>query len=141
MQKKLLLIVGLKIAGCTDNLMMIEDCDCGLDISSTLPYVNGSYEMEYNQDMAQTYTVLDAVTACGWSQHLLWDTDYEYRIGNDWVSLVNPASMTDDNGNAKVIFTAWKSFIDKTVMVYCGYTDDCEHHFLDSLNIKIVDNE
>ena len=53
-----------------------------MDISSTLPYDNGGYELEYNQNLAQTYTVLDAVTGCGWSQHLLWDTNYQYRIGS-----------------------------------------------------------
>ena len=35
---------------------------------------DGQYILEYNQDLAQTYTMLDATTECGWSQHLQWDT-------------------------------------------------------------------
>ena len=140
--KRLFLIIGILVIGCSDfNPMASEDCGCDLDISSTLPYSNGSYELEYNQNLAQTYTMLNATTECGLSQHLLWDTNYQYLIETDWVSLVNPASMTDDAGNAHIIFAAWEEFIGKTVKVFCGYTDDHGHHFLDSLKIEVVDNE
>ena len=30
---------------------MSADCGCGLEIFSSLPYVNGSYELEYNQNL------------------------------------------------------------------------------------------
>jgi alpha-glucuronidase len=112
-----------------------------LNISSTLPYSDGSYKLEFDADLAQTYTMLDASTNCGWSQRLSWQSDYEYRIDNDWVNLVNPASMTDEDGNAHVMFAAWENFIDYTVAVYCGYTDDDGHHYIDTLYIEIVDNE
>ena len=94
--KRLLIIVGLFLIGCEDT--RVEECDgCILEISSELQEsANGSYILEYNQDLAQTYTMLDATTECGWSQHLQWDTDYQYLINTDWVSLVNPASMTDE---------------------------------------------
>ena len=136
------IIVWLFVIGCEDT--RLPDCgECVLDIySSDLQVSNdGSYILEYNQDLAQTYTMLDATTNCGWSQHLQWDTDYQYLINTDWVSLVNPASMTDENGDANVIFGVWEEFIDYTVTVYCGYTDDHSHYFLDSLKIKIVDDE
>ena len=140
--KRLFFIIGILVIGCSDfNPIASEDCDCDLKISSTLPYVNGSYELEYNQSLAQTYTMLDAITECGWSQHLGWATDYQYRINTDWVSLVNPASMTDEDGNAHVVFAVWEEFIGETVKVYCGYMDDHGHHFLDSLKIEVVDNE
>ena len=140
--KRLFLIIGILVIGCSDfNPIASEDCYCSLDISSTLPYSDGSYKLEYNEDLAQTYTVLDATTECGWSQRLQWDTNYQYRIDTDWVSLVNPASMTDEDGNAKIVFAAWEEFIGETVKVYCGYTDECGHYFLDSLEIKVVDTE
>ena len=60
--KRLFLIVGLLVIGCSDfNPMASEDCGCDLDISSTLPCYNGSYELEYNQNLAQTYTMLNAI--------------------------------------------------------------------------------
>ena len=136
------IIVWLFVIGCEDT--RLPDCgECVLDIYSSDLQVSddGSYILEYNQDLAQTYTMLDATTDCGWSQHLLWDTNYQYQINTDWVSLVNPASMTDEDGNAHIVFAAWENFIDYTVTVYCGYTDDCGVHHLDSLKIGIVDNE
>ena len=79
---------------------------------------------------------------CGWSQHLQWETDYQYQIvEGQWTSLVNPGSMTDENGNAHVMFSAWEDFIGYTVTVYCGYTDECGVHYLDSIKIKVVDEE
>ena len=69
-------------------------------------------------------------------------TDYKYEIvDGQWVSLVNPGSMTDDNGDAHVMFSAWEDFIGYTVTVYCGYTDECGVHYLDSIKIKVVDEE
>ena len=42
--KRLFFIIGILVIGCSDsNPIASEDCDCGLEISSTLPYVNGSY--------------------------------------------------------------------------------------------------
>ena len=140
--KNLLIIVGLFLIGCEDTRE--PDCgSCGLDVYAVnLQEVSdGHYTLEYNEDLAQTYTMLGAETECGWSQHLEWDTDYQYLIQTDWVSLVNPASMTDDDGNAKVIFGAWEAFIGYTIEVFCGYTDDCGVHHWDSIQITIVNEE
>ena len=140
--KRLLLIVGLFLIGCEDT-REVECDECILEISASelQESTDGQYILEYNQDLAQTYTMLDATTECGWSQHLQWDTDYQYLIGTDWVSLVNPGSMTDGDGVAHVMFAAWEVFIGDTITVYCGYTDDCGVHHLDSLKIEVVDNE
>ena len=140
--KRLLLIVGLFLIGCEDT--RVAECDgCTLELSASelQESTDGQYILEYNQDLAQNYTMLDATTECGWSQHLQWDTDYQYLINTDWVSLVNPGSMTDEYGDAHVMFAAWEEFIGYTITVYCGYTDDCGVHHLDSLKIQIVDNE
>ena len=65
--KRLFLIVGLLVIGCSDfNPIASEECECGLEISSDLPQSNGVYELEFNQDLAQTYSILDATTDCGW---------------------------------------------------------------------------
>ena len=79
--KRLLIIVGLFLIGCEDT-REVECNECILEISA--PELqesdDGQYILEYNQDLAQTYTMLDATTECGWSQHLQWDTDYQYLI-------------------------------------------------------------
>ena len=107
-----------------------------------LQWKNGDAFLEYNENLAQTYTMLDATTDCGWSQHLQWETDYQYQITEgQWTSLVNPGSMTDENGDAHVMFSAWEDFIGYTVTVQCGYTDECGVHYLESIKIKVVDEE
>ena len=140
-----LLLIGLFLIGCSDNFEPAPDCnDCGLELyaSNLQMESDGSYKLEYNQDFTQTYTMLGATTDCGWSQHLQWETDYQYQIvEGQWTSLVNPGSMTDENGDAHVMFSAWEDFIGYTVTVQCGYTDECGVHYLESIKIKVVDEE
>ena len=142
MKRLCFLFISLFVIGCSDfNPIEPEDCHCGMEISSDLPQNNGIYELEFNQNSAQTYSTLNCETECGWSQHILWDSDYQYKINGTWTSLVNPASMTDDNGDAKVVFAVWEEFINKTITIYGGYTDNCGHHFVDSIKVKIINNE
>ena len=139
--KRLLFLIGLLVIGCS-NPITSDDCGCDFNISSDLPQTDGVYQLEFNQDLAQTYSVLSCQTDCGWSQHIQWDSDYQYQImPNQWVSLVNPASMTDEDGNGNIVFAVWEEFVDKTITIYGGYTDGCGHHFVDSLKVKVVDNE
>ena len=139
--KRLFFLIWLFVIGCS-NTMMSEDCDCSFEISSDLPKFNGVYEIEYNQDLAQTYSVLSCQTDCGWSQHIQWTSDYVYQIQpGQWVSLVNPASMTDEDGNGKIVFAVWEEFIGETITIYGTYTDDCGNNFLNSVKVKVVDNE
>ena len=137
----LLLFIGLVFWSCED-AKEDHSClsHCGLEISSTLPLSNGIYQLEFNDGEfigGQTYETLTAETNCGIHQHLLWDSNYQIQIGSDWVSLVNPSSMTDQDGNANVILSVWDVFIGDTITVYCGYTDDCGNHHLDSLFVKV----
>jgi len=142
MERLYVLLIGLFVIGCSDSsLGPQEDCFCGLDISSTLPQNSGMYELEYDSSLAQTYSVLDFQTECGWSQHIQWDSDYMYNINGYWTSLVNPASMTDEDGNAKIVFAVWEEFVNKTITIYGGYTDDHGHHKVDSVKVHVIDNE
>ena len=77
-------------------------------------------------------------TNCGLNQKISWDTDYQYQIQTDWVSLVNPASMTDEDGIGKIIFGVWQDFKGYTITIYGGWTDDCGHHHHDSIRIQII---
>ena len=106
---KWLFLVVLLVSGCSNSIFSPEeDCNCEFEISSTLPSSDGIYQLEFNASLAQTYSVLDVSTECGWSQHIQWDSDYMYNINGYWTSLVNPASMTDEDGNAKIVFAVWE---------------------------------
>ena len=140
---KRLLLIGLFLVGCS-KFEPESDCgDCGLNIYAVnLTEISADvYELEYNENLAQTYTMLGATTDCGWSQHLRWDTNLKYRIGGEDLRLVNPGSMTGDDGEANVMFAVWQPFIGHTVTVYCGYEAECGTQFVDSLSIRIVNEE
>ena len=141
---KRLLLIGLFLVGCSNVFEPKSDCgECGLEIYAVnLTEISSDhYELEYNEDLAQTYTMLGATTECGWSQHLRWDTNLRYRIGGQDLRLVNPGSMTDDVGDANVMFAVWQPFIGQTVKVYCGYETECGVQYVDSLSIRIVNEE
>ena len=144
MKRLYFLLLIVFVIGCSSNnsLGPQENCDCGLEISSDLPQTDGIHELEYDSSLAQTYSVLSCQTECGWSQHIQWDSNYMYEIvPGQWTSIVNPASMTDEFGEGNIVFAVWEEFIGHTVTIYGGYTDDCGHHFVDSLKVKVVDNE
>ena len=55
---RLISILWFFVIGCSEsqmNPMAFEDCDCGLEISSTLPYneTDESYELEYNSELSR----------------------------------------------------------------------------------------
>ena len=142
---KRLLLIGLFLIGCSDNFEPAPDCgDCGMDIyASGLEEISdGYYKMEYDTSLAQTYTRLRCYTDCGWSKSVGWGTNYMYQVvPNQWIDLINPGSMTDDEGHANVMFAVWEPFIGYTVTVYGGYTDECGVQHVDSIKVLIVDEE
>jgi hypothetical protein len=143
--KRLFLLIWLLVIGCSNPFMSDvseEDCECVFEITSALPSNNGIYQLEFNNNLRQTYSVLDITTECGWSQHIQWDSDYQYQIvPGQWTSLVNPASMTDEDGNAHIVFAVWEEFIDSTITIYGSYIDDHGHTKMDSVKVYVVDNE
>ena len=145
MKRLYVLLIGLFVIGCSSNNIMSPEQDCSsceLEIYSDLPQSNGIYELEYNQDLAQTYSTLSCFTGCGWGERIQWDSDYKYRASSNdgLISLVNPASMTDEFGECKIVFAVWEAFVGKTITIYGGYFDDCGNQILDSLKVKVVDN-
>ena len=131
-------LILLLIVGCNSITEPIEqNCNCRIDVYSNLPKQNEIYELTFNDSYVQTFTQLYVETECGLHTKVSWDTNYQYRINTDWVSLVNPSSMTDEDGDGIITFGVWEEFVGDTISVYCGYTDDCGNHHLDSIKIFI----
>ena len=132
------LAILLIFVGCASPTITHEDCNgCGGEIVSSLPVENGVYQLQLDTTRVQTFTMLTWDTNCGVSNRIQWDTDYKYRIGTDYVSLINPASMTDSEGVGRIIFGVWQEFKEMTITCYGGWTDSCGKHRLDSLKIKV----
>ena len=138
MDTKSFFLIILLIVGCNSITQPTEqNCNCSLYIYSNLPTQDGVYQLTFNDSYVQTFTHLYVETECGLHTKVSWDTNYQYRINTDWVSLVNPSSMMDEDGNGTIVFGVWEEFIGDTISVYCGYTDDCGNHHLDSIKIFI----
>ena len=138
MDTKSFFLIILLIVGCNTITQPTEqNCNCSLYIYSNLPTQDGVYQLTFNDSYVQTFTHLYVETECGLHTKVSWDTNYQYRINTDWVSLVNPSSMMDEDGNGTIVFGVWEEFIGDTISVYCGYTDDCGNHHLDSIKIFI----
>ena len=133
------IILLLIIVSCSSNPITEQEpsCDCSIEVYCNLPETDGVYELTFNDDYIQTFTSIYVETECGLHTRVQWDTDYQYRINTDWVSLVNPSSMTNEDGEGQIIFGVWEEFIGKTISVYGGYTDDCGNHHVDSIRIKV----
>lgn len=138
--KRISVILILIIVSCnnptTPNLEIT--CDCSIEVYCNLPETDGVYELTFDGNYVQTFTSIYVETECGLHTRVQWDTDYQYRINTDWVSLVNPSSMTNEDGEGQITFGVWEEFIGKTISVYGGYFDDCGNQHIDSLSIRIL---
>ena len=120
-----------------------ESCnsDCSIYIYSQLPLnSDGVYELPWNENLVQTYSHLYVETNCGLHNRVQWDSDYQYQIGGEWVSLINPSSMTDEDGKGTIVYGFWEEFIGLTVTFYGGYYDHCNNQFVDSVKVKLIES-
>ena len=121
-----------------------ESCnsDCIIDIYSELPInSDGVYELPWNESLVTTYSHLYVETECGLHTRVQWDSDNQYQIEEgQWVSLINPSSMTDEDGKGTIVYGVWEEFIGYTITFYGGYTDECDNHFVDSVKVKIIES-
>jgi len=122
-----------------NNPFISNDCGCSINIYSNLPTdSNGVYLLEWNENLVMTYSHLFVNTECGLHTKVSWDSDYQYRIQTDWFSLINPSSMTDENGDGTIVYGVWEEFIGMTITLYGGYYCDLEEQHLDSVKVRIL---
>ena len=156
MVKKLfwVIFISILIVGCDNQIVtpsleneeeVIEENEVTyyLDLESYLNLdENGYYVMEYLQDWNQTFTTLTAMTGSyNQYQKVAWMSNKEIQVGNHWVNLVNGDSYTDELGEAHTVLGVWQEFIGDTIKVYAGYNDEYNNHYLDSLEVIIIDEE
>ena len=157
MVKNLFLVIFISVltTGC-DNQNIVEpvlweleeeeqttEVDYFLVLESYLPMdENGYYIMEFLNSYNQTFTTLTANTGSPTHyQKVAWVSNKEIWMGNQWINLVNEASYTDEFGEAHTVLGAWSEFVNDTVKVYAGYTDEYNNHYLDSLEVIVIDEE
>ena len=133
----LILIISI---GC-NNPLFDEPCesDCSINIYSELPQnEDGVYQLNWNPNLVMTYSHLYVETECGLHTKVSWDSDTLYKLSSvDWTNLINPSSMTDDDGDGTIVYGVWEDLIGSTITFYGGYVDDCDNHFVDSVKVFV----
>ena len=140
------IFIYVLLTGCEQNIVGSEydleceaDCHININAPSLQKDENGYYHMEWLEGYSQTFTTLDANTGINGHYRVYWDSPYGITYGGEFVSCVNPASYTGDDGTAHTVMAVWESMINDTITVYSGYIDWCNNQHIDSLKV-IVDN-
>ena len=147
MVKKLFIyiFISILIIGCDNQIVNSEynGNSYFLELSSYLNYdENGYYIMEFLDGYNQTFTTLLAKTGSDKVyQKVAWKSNKEINIDGYWVNLVNGSSYTDEFGESHTVLGVWHEFINDTIKVYAGYTDEHNNHYVDSLEVIIKDIE
>ena len=125
--------------GC-DTPLICDDCYIDVSAPSLEQDENGYYHMNWLNDYLQTFSTLKVETGLE-NKKVGWMTDKQINIrymGTDnWTYLVNTNSYTDESGVAYTVLGVWDNFIGDTIKVYCGYTNNCEIRYIDSLEVII----
>ena len=133
------IFIYIFIVGCSDG--NIGTCP-GYYIDLEAPNLemddNGYYHISYLPQYIQTFTTLEASTgSTNEYQKVAWIANREILIEGYWTNLVNGSSYTDEEGVAKTVLSIWQEFVGDTVTIYCGYDDNCNIHYVDSLEVII----
>ena len=98
----------------------------------------GYYYIEWIDGYVQTFTTLSAKTESkNYSQKVFWSSNSGIYHMNEWVSSVNPASYTGEDGIANSVLAVWEEHIADTVMVYAAFEDECKYIYYDSLGVIV----
>ena len=143
MVKKLFIYIFIYVLciGCESPLESCDsDCYIDVDAPSLVQNEDGYYYMNFTDGYEQTFTTLQAdIGIENWP--VGWISNKEYNVEHmgydNWTNLVNQTSYTDNNGIAYSVLGVWEDFIGDTIKVYCGYHDECDIHFVDSLEVIV----
>ena len=128
--------------GCDSSVLepCMSDSDLMIDAPNLIQDENGYYHMNFVDGYIQTFTTIEAdVNLVHWP--VAWISNKEYNIehmGTDnWTNLVNQTSYTDDEGKAYTVLGVWETFVGDTIRIYSGYENECDIHFVDSLEVIV----
>ena len=133
------IFIYILFIGC-ESPIVCDDCYLSLSAPNLEIDNNGYYHMEFLNGDIQTFTTLDADIGLSYEK-IEWATNKVYNIqymGTDnWTMLVNTSSYSDDEGKAHTVLGVWPEFIGDTIKVYCGYQDNCQTVYIDSMEVII----
>ena len=132
------------LVGCNTQNPLGNECEsnCYLEISAPSLEMdeNGYYHIEWLDGYTQTFSTLKAKTGSGEKIYKVqWASDLGVIYGDEFISSVNPASYTNENGIANTVLSVWEVMVNDTITIYSGYYDECSIEYLDSIKVRIED--
>jgi hypothetical protein len=101
---------------------------------------NGYYHLYFNNDYIQTFTKIKADVGYEY-EYVGWTSDTYFVIETngyqEQVNVVNGSSYTNSEGFAYTMLGVYEQNIGDTIIVYCGYYDNCSTQHLNSLGVII----
>ena len=133
------------LIGCNTQNPLGSECEsnCYLEISAPSLELdeNGYYHIEWLNGYTQTFSTLQAKTNSGEKIYKVqWGSDLGVIYAGEFISSVNSASYTNENGIANTVLSVWEVMVDDTITIYSGYYDECNYEYFDSMKV-VVDNE
>ncbi len=147
-------ILIILITGCSDNIIGTDPIEYSNDTPWTTNYNcenyylkmesylykdgYGYYHMQFLNEYTQTFTTISAETGSMYSyQKVKFLSNKEIFLHDNWINLIKSNSYTDEEGIANGVIGVWEQFIDDTITVYSGYTDECNNQYMDSIKVII----
>ena len=135
------IFIYMLLVGC-ESVFQSEECsNCTLELSTELMVdENGYHHLEWIEGYQQTFTRLDAYVGNDY-EFVSWVSDTRFCI--EWMGteecndVVNGSSYSGEDGIASTIMGIHEIHIGDTIKVYCGYTDNYDTQYLNSLEVII----
>ena len=139
-------ILLVLFTGCQDNIFATTGGECSncvleLDIPELQQDDNNYYHLEFDEDYIQTFTKIQAYVGNSYV-YVGWESDTEYCVQMapsimSCSDVVNPASYSGGDGIANQMMGVYQEHIGDTITVHCGYYDNYNEQYLNSIRIII----
>lgn len=134
------LVFGVFI-GCSSSYEPGCDDACNPVMYTELPKVNNIYQLEYDQNYTQTFAPIYLNVGTSGVKKIAFASDIVVQVQGQWFDLVNKTSYTRDDGTTQTTLGVFEQNIGEIINIYYGFYNECDDHYMDQIQVKVVDNE
>lgn len=139
-QKNILVLVLIFLAGCEKSVGPVDDCSSTLDMYCNLQKQGSHYLLEWDDNHTQTFASIYVDVGDDEIYKIGFASDVQVNVAGQWLDLVNKASYTREDGTTQTTLGVFAEQINNVVNIYGGYTDNCGVRHQSQLSVKVVNN-
>lgn len=129
------------LIGCSSSYEPGCDDLCNPVMYTDLPKVADVYQLEYDQNYTQTFAPIYLNVGTEGIKKIKFASDIVVEVQGQWFDLVNPSSYTRDDGTTQTTLGVFEQNIGEIINVYYGFYNSCDDHYMDHIQVEVVDNE